>query len=533
MDLDDMLEEIGELGRYQITVYLLVCIPVLFGAANSLSYVFTAGVPNYRCYVPECEDPHSTSYDTPWLKWAVPPDTTTNQLVDFKPSSCDRYIPHSYVSENATCSPSLFTKTTEKCSEWIFSHEERTIVNDWNITCLENQWKLSLVGSCHFAGIIVGSFVFGILADRYGRKLIFIICIVLMGLSGIAQTAAPEYVTFDLMIFINALGTAGVYPLAFIIGVEMVGKKKREITGIVLNYFYAVGEALVALVAWITRDWVMLQLIVSAPALLFIAYYWMIPESVRWLLANDKRRKAKYIICKVAKVNKVVLSDNVLGAFKETSALTENEDDNTKIFPVVKEMFRSKKMIIRFAIIYFIWAVNAFVYYGLSVNSTSMSGDKYINFALVSLVEIPGYSLAWICIRKLGRRTSLVGSLMLSGVTCTLTIWIPADMTWATVGLFLCGKLGITSAFGISYVYTAELLPTVIRSGGVGSASTVARVGALLAPFIPLLGVYMKSLPSILFGVVAISAGLLAMKLPETLGRKLPENAQEAIAIGL
>lgn len=48
MDFDDMLEELGELGAFQIKVYTLVCIPVLFAAANSLSYVFTAGVPNYR-----------------------------------------------------------------------------------------------------------------------------------------------------------------------------------------------------------------------------------------------------------------------------------------------------------------------------------------------------------------------------------------------------------------------------------------------------------------------------------------------------
>lgn len=48
MDFDLILEEIGELGRYQITNYLLLCLPVLFAAANSLSYVFTAGIPNYR-----------------------------------------------------------------------------------------------------------------------------------------------------------------------------------------------------------------------------------------------------------------------------------------------------------------------------------------------------------------------------------------------------------------------------------------------------------------------------------------------------
>lgn len=48
MDFDQVLEEIGEFGRYQKTNYLLICLPVMFAAANSLSYVFTAGTPAYR-----------------------------------------------------------------------------------------------------------------------------------------------------------------------------------------------------------------------------------------------------------------------------------------------------------------------------------------------------------------------------------------------------------------------------------------------------------------------------------------------------
>lgn len=71
--------------------------------------------------------------------------------------------------------------------------------------------------------------------------------------------------------------------------------------------------------------------------------------------------------------------------------------------------------------------------------------------------------------------------------------------------LFLTGKLGITAAFGVVYVHTAEMLPTIIRSGGVGSASTIARVGALVAPFVPLLvskygTVLMKVLKIIVLG---------------------------------
>ena len=69
---------------------------------------------------------------------------------------------------------------------------------------------------------------------------------------------------------------------------------------------------------------------------------------------------------------------------------------------------------------------NAFVYYGMSVNSTSLGGNKYLNFALVCLVEIPGYTLAWIAMNRLGRRWSLCGSLLLCTATCVAGVFVPA-----------------------------------------------------------------------------------------------------------
>lgn len=156
--------------------------------------------------------------------------------------------------------------------------------------------------------------------------------------------------------------------------------------------------------------------------------------------------------------------------------------------PVIKDMLRSRKLIVRFLIVYCIWGISAFVFYGLSVNSTSLGGNKYVNFALVCLIEIPGYTIAWICMQTLGRKPSLIGSLLLCGITSTLTIFVNSTSgNWAVITLFLMGKMGVTSGFAVLYVHTSEMLPTIIRSGGVGTASTIARVGALLAPFVPLL----------------------------------------------
>lgn len=59
-----------------------------------------------------------------------------------------------------------------------------------------------------------------------------------------------------------------------------------------------------------------------------------------------------------------------------------------------------------------------------------------------------------------------------------------ADMQIMKTVLAMTGKLGISGAFAIIYVFSAELFPTVVRTIGVGAGSMSARVGGLMAPFI-------------------------------------------------
>ncbi|XP_031633751.1 organic cation transporter protein [Contarinia nasturtii] len=551
MDFDLILEEIGQFGRYQQTNYLLLCLPVLFGAANSLTYIFTAGIPQYRCFVPSCDDPINPNYDEPWVSAVVPGSIDSSGL--FAPEQCLRYeLPLLENNSTYLCGRELTVKHEISCTRWVFDKYEKTIVEEWSITCKENQYLLAFVGTAHFAGIVVGSAAAGILADNYGRKIIFILSTVFMAITGIGQALSQNYSSFVFFAFLNAVGTAGVFPMAFIMGVEMVGAKKREMSGIILNYFYSVGEAIVGLIFWLCRDWVLLQLIVSVPPLLFIAYYWFIPESVRWLLARKDYTKAKKIIQKAADVNGVELSEQMLHQFElnspahhhgnvhdgnkkkqpELGEVSKEQQEYHEVWRTFKEVLCSRVLVLRGLILFFIWASDAFIFYGLSLNSTNLSGNKYLNFILVCLVEIPGYTLSWIAMNKIGRRWALSASLLLCAFTCVAGGSEPLENTWAVVTLFLLGKLGITSAFSTSYVHTSEILPTVIRSMGVGSASTVARLGALVAPFVPLLSNYYRPLPLLLFGAVSLLAGLLALLLPETFGRKLPDTAEEAEQIG-
>jgi OCT family organic cation transporter-like MFS transporter 4/5 len=76
------------------------------------------------------------------------------------------------------------------------------------------------------------------------------------------------------------------------------------------------------------------------------------------------------------------------------------------------------------------------------------------------------------------------------------------------------------------------MMPTLIRSGTVGTFSTLARFYSLVAPFVPLLAKFHAFLPLLVFGGFAFTAGILALLLPETLGIKLPDTIAQAENIG-
>ena len=97
---------------------------------------------------------------------------------------------------------------------------------------------------------------------------------------------------------------------------------------------------------------------------------------------------------------------------------------------------------------------------------------------------------------------------------------------------YMFGKLLASLCFGMCYLYTSELYPTALRGTAVGSCSTMARIGGVIALCIAPLGKIWKPLPLTIMGSVAIIAGVFAFAFPETTGLKLPENMIEAVNIG-
>ncbi|CAG9805518.1 unnamed protein product [Chironomus riparius] len=538
MDHDAVLEEIGGFGKYQIKILLFLLLPVIFSSANTVAYIFIARAPPYRCYIDQCEQFESATYDQDWLQYAVPGSISSGKFV---PEGCFKYSYNDIaITGNNTCQANLFSQQIIKCDSWIFDENEVTMINDWpsEMTCTENEWKLALIGTSNFAGVMMGSAVFGLIADLYGRQPTFIFANIFMVFTGIGQALSISYTMLFIFTLLNSAGTTGVYFSVFVLIIEMLDKKKRELSSVLLNYMFAIGGVMAGVIVYFERNWRHLTLWIAAPPIIFIFEYWFVPESLCWLLSNKLYSRAYKIVQKAAKDNKKELSANIINQFEtqngfKASELQESQALKKRSKTNYIELLKSKILLIRILVLCFIWSTNTLVFYGLSLYSVSLSGNIYFNFIFGSLIEIPGTTIAWIVMNKIGRRYSLVISFLICGIGSVVGAFVDAEIVWLQVCSFLISKMAISTAFTITCVYTAEMMPTNTRSGCVGAFSTISRLSSLLAPFVPLLKNYYSFLPLLVFGSFPLAAGCLSLLLPETLGSSLPDTIIEAENIGI
>lgn len=205
-----------------------------------------------------------------------------------------------------------------------------------------------------------------------------------------------------------------------------MGPKYRVIAGACTSTSFALGNILLALAAWGVPAWRKLTLVLYAPQLLTITYYWIVPESVRWYMSKGRYDQAEASLKYAARVNGKEISEKTLLILRQTSQQQRNSLNNNEKKPwLVVEVFRYKPILLRCLVAPICWITMTFVYYGLSINAVNMAGNQYINYALSSAVEIPGYWSALLLMRKVGRRPVLTSGYWICAICQAAYIFLP------------------------------------------------------------------------------------------------------------
>ncbi|XP_036702416.1 solute carrier family 22 member 4 isoform X4 [Balaenoptera musculus] len=245
-----------------------------------------------------------------------------------------------------------------------------------------------------------------------------------------------------------------------------------------------------------------------------------IPESPRWLISQRRFREAEDIIQKAAKMNNVAAPVAVFDPAEELTPLKQQ-----KVF--ILDLFRTWNIGIITIMSLLLWMLTSVGYFALSLNTPNLHGDAYLNCFFSALIEVPAYITAWLLLRTLPRRYVIAGVLFLGGGVLLLIQLVPADYNFLSIGLAMLGKFGITSAFSMLYVFTAELYPTLVRNMAVGVTSMASRVGSIIAPYFVYLGAYNRVLPYILMGSLTVLIGIITLFFPESFGMTLPETLDQ------
>ncbi|TKS75386.1 Solute carrier family 22 member 2 [Collichthys lucidus] len=374
-----------------------------------------------------------------------------------QPSSCEQY----QVDWNATaltCDAQELNLTNvpvTACKDgWEYQYEGRkSFVTEFNLVC-SDAWWVDMYQSTLNAGFLVGSFCFGYFADRFGRKLTFLMSNIMNLVSGIMLAVVPNYVSILVLRSIFAFGVKGGWMTTYVMLTEIVGMDYRRTVGILYQMFFSVGNLILPLLAYYVTDWRWLQVIFSAPYLFFLSYHWFVPESPRWLVSQRNYSKALEITEAMAKENKKKLSTNIE---------TLHEDETDSPTASLLDLFRTPNMRKHTFILMFNWFTSAVVYQGLIMRVGIAGGDVYIDFLISGLAEFPATFFILFSIDRIGRRLPFAAGNILAGASCLTAAFIPDSMFWAKTVVVYIGRLCITMAFMMVVFVNTELYPTFVR----------------------------------------------------------------------
>ena len=549
IDYDEILCHVGQFGPWQRKIFFLLW---LTSAASGLSLVvfsFTAFNLGHRCPISYCDGPNGLVInDTSKLDSYSQCEYFTvgkETLECFVCFALKRLFILDFLFENASidnCNQYINTladdsvnKTKAFCGYenliWDYSVVSSSIVKDYDFTC-GNSYKKQIYGALYMIGMLFGSYTVGMISDKFGRMKALMLCVIMIGSSGFFVVSfLPDAYSYGLVRFITGIGSISCFMVTFVLCVEYVGAKYTVFVGIAIDIPFALGELLLGVEAYFIRDWFTLQSVAYTPVLILLFLWFLVPESPRWLLATGKIKEAETIIRKGAEINGKTIPEDT---FKVEA---KNEKEDTFVFEektTFRDLFKPSVILKRSLNMMYQWFSVTICYYGLTFTSVDLLADPYINFSLSCFIEIPGYLFCIFVMDCWGRRPILSFCQLVSGIACIAAGLMDGVklLKVLQIILSLIGKFGTSACMAIVYVYTAELFPTVIRNTAIGACTTAAGLGGIMSIMIGLLGTYWTSAPMLFMGIVAVSAGTLALMLPETVGNKLPETMDNAINIG-
>jgi len=376
-----------------------------------------------------------------------------------------------------------------------------TLKHDWRMSA----WSESLITSMVFAGQIVGSPVWGLLADKYGRRPSCLMSSFVVALFGLLTACCQDVAS---LVSVRALVGFGVSGLSvpYDLLAEALPKKTRGWWLMAIMFFQPVGALYTTFIAWLVlhrHGWQLFTAICSIPAILgAMLGYLLLPESAHWLATERRCEEAGRVVTKMATDN------NVNSIYKTLKTPQPLEPVGTRDLLLKKHVRRP------FFLMAIVWFGFGMSFYGIffmvphlfasdmhepALANTVTLGDRgctsddqhrnnaptfdFADIAITDSALALGLLIGIMAINTIGRKQIQIAGYGIVGFASIFVGFKQLGFGVLTFITSLASCAGMAASCA-TWVHTPELFPTKVRSTAHALLNAISRIGGFTAPFI-------------------------------------------------
>jgi putative MFS transporter len=319
------------------------------------------------------------------------------------------------------------------------------------------------------------------------------------------------------------------YSLIFLLLMELTSSTHTSFAGNLALVTYTLGEVIIAIFAYVTRNWLNLKWLITGYMAVTLPYLYFVPESPYWLFNEKKYGELEVCLRKIATANG--RSDSEW--FPHYIQLIEDPRIALRSTKQVQRTNREKIMrfLPRLNISSLISFVTTLLYvkisYGLGATNKTIS--PYWNIIIGAAVESIGYVTASILITtRLGRKYALMIYALCTSICVLVIPFIMQSYPIVTTVISQMGKFAISGAMSVSWIYVPELFPTSMRGLANAIFRSVGHLGAILAPIVDATvdNKYMKITFYVYAALTLVMVGVISL-LPETRNRSFHDEEED------
>jgi putative MFS transporter len=385
---------------------------------------------------------------------------------------------------------------------------------------------------CGIVGMVIGSWMWGALGDRIGRRASILYAGMLFVTTSICG-AMPGFTWNLVMCLLMGVGSGGLLPIAFTLMAETIPARHRGWLMVLIGGEIAGAYVITSwLAAWLTPtfSWRILWLIGLPTGMVLILLNRWIPESPRYLLARGKHAEAEAVMARYGAVAETIGEEEP--AAVRQSATRESYASLLRR-PLAGTTFAITVLGLGVGLVSYgfqLWVPTNLQHLGYS----AVNSDYVVrNAALIGLpltVLVAWLYGAW------GSRRTIV--LLAATTALTLMGFVIAGNSLAhhklELSLLLVVPLSaISSVVAVTAGYAAEVYPTLIRSRGTGLAAGMTKAGGVLILAVVVASTTVPSIAATaIIGAVPLLLAAVAFLWtgPETRRRTLEDIAVELAA---